>query len=109
METKSNACERCIRCIEGRFDLCKNHVRLVTASRDALPFVAFAYAQGIDGAEAAGRAMENALEASEDGWSGWATQYPGKMPKLWGAKHIAEANFYPEEGQRMFLMCEVIS
>jgi len=29
------------------------------------------------------------------------------MPKLWGDKHIAEANFYPEEGQRMFFLREV--
>ncbi|CAH0175516.1 hypothetical protein [Stenotrophomonas lactitubi] len=41
-----------------------------------------------------------------DGWSGWATQYPGKMPKLCGAREIAELNHYPEEGQRLIFLSE---
>lgn len=41
-----------------------------------------------------------------DGWSGWATQYPNKMPKLYGAREIAELNHYPEEGQRLIFLAE---
>lgn len=41
-----------------------------------------------------------------DGWSGWATQYPGKMPKLCGARELAELNHYPEEGQRLIFLSE---
>ncbi|PJL60654.1 hypothetical protein [Stenotrophomonas maltophilia] len=41
-----------------------------------------------------------------DGWTGWATQYPNKMPKLCGAREIAELNHYPEEGQRLIFLTE---
>ncbi|HDS1139632.1 TPA: hypothetical protein QDZ75_003703 [Stenotrophomonas maltophilia] len=41
-----------------------------------------------------------------DGWSGWATQYPGAMPKLYGAREIAEVNHHPEEGQRLIFLSE---
>ncbi len=41
-----------------------------------------------------------------DGWSGWATQYPGKMPKLYGAREIAEVNHHPDEGQRLIFLAE---
>ncbi|WP_329767347.1 hypothetical protein [Stenotrophomonas maltophilia] len=41
-----------------------------------------------------------------DGWTGWATQYPNKMPKLCGAREIAELNHYPEEGQRLLFLAE---
>lgn len=58
----SDACERCSRCREGDFANCKNALNLAEASRDALPFVAYAYSQGIEGAEEAGRAVESALE-----------------------------------------------
>ncbi|HDS1582001.1 TPA: hypothetical protein QEL15_004117 [Stenotrophomonas maltophilia] len=40
------------------------------------------------------------------GWTGWATQYPGKMPKLYGAREIAEVNHHPEEGQRLIFLSE---
>lgn len=40
------------------------------------------------------------------GWSGWAVQYPGEMPKLYGAREIAELNFYPEEGARLIHLME---
>ncbi len=63
MNTNSNACERCGRCREGRFDLCKNATRLADAGKAALPFVAFAYAHGVDGAETAGRELEGAIGA----------------------------------------------
>ena len=54
-----------------------------------------------DAREAAGRAG-----ALPDGWSGWATQYPGKLPKLFGAREIAELNHYPEEGARLIYLIE---
>ncbi|WP_447902863.1 hypothetical protein [Stenotrophomonas pavanii] len=41
-----------------------------------------------------------------DCWSGWATQYPGAMPKLYGAREIAELNHHPEEGQRLIFLTE---
>ncbi len=39
-------------------------------------------------------------------YSGWACQYPGKMPRLYGAKEIAEVNHYPEQGDRLFRIVE---
>lgn len=48
--------------------------------------------------------------AEEDGgtgWTGWACQYPGKLPRLYGAREIAELNFYPDEGDRLFQVREV--
>lgn len=108
MSIKNNACERCGPCRDGRFDLCKNADRLAAASKHALPFVSFAYAEGIGGAEQAGREIETALDSTAEAWSGWVTQYPGKMPVLRGSKEIAELNYYPEEGMRMFLVREVI-
>jgi hypothetical protein len=41
-----------------------------------------------------------------EGWSGWATQYPGMMPKLYGAREIAELNYHPDEGQRLIFLTE---
>ena len=41
------------------------------------------------------------------GWSGWAVQYEGKLPKLFGAKEIAELNFNPEENCRLIFLREV--
>lgn len=41
-------------------------------------------------------------------WSGWATQYPGKLPKLWGTREIAELNFDGENGQRIFMVAEFL-
>lgn len=38
------------------------------------------------------------------GWSGWACQYPGKMPRLYGAREIAQANYYPEDGDRLIFL-----
>ncbi|UXA66062.1 hypothetical protein [Xanthomonas prunicola] len=45
-----------------------------------------------------------AVPVDGEGWSGWATQYPGKMPVLHGAREIAELNYYPEEGQRLLYL-----
>ncbi|WP_395029746.1 hypothetical protein [Alcaligenes aquatilis] len=39
-------------------------------------------------------------------WRGWACQYPGKMPRLYGAKEIAAANHHPEEGDRLIFLSE---
>ncbi|KGP03212.1 hypothetical protein JT27_00680 [Alcaligenes faecalis] len=41
-----------------------------------------------------------------DLWRGWACQYPGKMPRLYGAKEIATANHHPEEGDRLLFLSE---
>lgn len=60
----SEACESCGRCRVGDFANCKNARKLAEASKDALPFVAYAYSQGIEGAEEAGRAIETALNAA---------------------------------------------
>ncbi|MCS3807854.1 hypothetical protein [Xanthomonas sp. 4461] len=45
-----------------------------------------------------------AVPVDDEGWSGWATQYPGKAPVLRGAREIAELNYYPEEGQRLLFL-----
>ncbi len=48
----------------------------------------------------------NTIRKVVDGWSGWATQYPGKMPKLYGAREIAEVNHNPDEEQRLIFLAE---
>ncbi|WP_160286349.1 hypothetical protein [Pseudomonas knackmussii] len=61
------------------------------------------------------RALSDALKAAPvaqagrvpEGWSGWVTQYPNSMPKLWGDRRIAELNWHPEQGQHMFRVVEV--
>lgn len=40
-------------------------------------------------------------------WSGWCCQYPGKFPRLYGAKEIAEVNCDPANGDRLFKVVEV--
>lgn len=42
-----------------------------------------------------------------EGWSGWATQYPGKMPKLYGAEEVARLNWHPSEGQDLVQVAEI--
>ncbi|EJC65844.1 hypothetical protein QWA_03260 [Alcaligenes faecalis subsp. faecalis NCIB 8687] len=37
-------------------------------------------------------------------WSGWACQYPGKLPRLYGEKDIAVANHHPEDGDRLIFL-----
>lgn len=44
------------------------------------------------------------LQDQGDSWSGWACQYPGKLPRLYGAKEIAVANHHPEEGDRLIFL-----
>lgn len=48
----------------------------------------------------------NTIRKVVDGWSGWATQSPGKMPKLYGAREIAEVNHNPDQGQRLIFLSE---
>lgn len=40
-------------------------------------------------------------------WSGWACQYPGKMPRFYGAKEIAMVNLDAGNGDRLFKVVEV--
>lgn len=87
-------CERCGRCAEGDFANCKNARSLAEASKGALPFVAYAYSKGIDGAEDAGRAIESALvgvrttlcsvELEPAGWQYRVTAGPQTGWSLWG-------------------------
>lgn len=59
-------------------------------------------------------ALENALaapgaaiaarEQEATVWSGWACQYPGKLPRLYGAKEIAEVNCDYENGDRLLFL-----
>jgi len=41
-----------------------------------------------------------------DGWSGWATQKPGHMPKLWGTREIAELNHDLTGDARLIFLSE---
>lgn len=58
------------------------------------------------------RAMERALRRTDDaqkpsdGWSGWACQYPGRLPRLYGARSIAEVNLDEENGDRLLMLVE---
>jgi hypothetical protein len=42
-----------------------------------------------------------------EGWSGWAIQYPGKLPKLYGAEEIARLNWAPDAGADLVQLAEV--
>ena len=37
-------------------------------------------------------------------WTGWACQYPDKMPRLYGSREIAELNCDPENGDRLLFL-----
>lgn len=37
-------------------------------------------------------------------WTGWGCQYPGKMPRLYGSREIAELNCDPENGDRLLFL-----
>ncbi|UXL06438.1 LysM peptidoglycan-binding domain-containing protein [Achromobacter xylosoxidans] len=54
--------------------------------------------------DAAPQASADAGEAQ--GWSGWACQYPNKLPRLYGAKEIAELNCDPANGDRVLFLSE---
>lgn len=40
------------------------------------------------------------------GWSGWACQYPGKLPRLYGTREIAGLNCDVENGDRVLFLSE---
>lgn len=40
----------------------------------------------------------------EPQWSGWACQYPGKLPRLYGAREIAELNLDEENGDQLLFL-----
>lgn len=40
------------------------------------------------------------------GWSGWACQYPNKLPRLYGAKEIAQLNCDAANGDRVLFLSE---
>lgn len=44
--------------------------------------------------------------AVPDGWTGWACQFPGNFPRLYGARTIAELNLYAEDGDRLIYLVE---
>lgn len=82
---------------------------LASAARAGLPFIAYAFSQGMEGAKEVGRAIETALAATQPvvrGWSGWATQKPGHMPKLWGTREIAELNHDLTGDARLIFLSE---
>ena len=41
------------------------------------------------------------VEQEPVAWSGWGCQYPGKMPRLYGDRHIAELNCDAENGDQV--------
>lgn len=47
-----------------------------------------------------------ARQPGAHGWSGWATQKPGHMPKLWGAREIADLNHDPDGDARLIFLSE---
>ena len=47
---------------------------------------------------------EAAPAAMDVVWSGWACQYPGKLPRLYGAKEIAELNCDEENGDQLLFL-----
>lgn len=49
---------------------------------------------------------EPVLPKEGQSWSGWACQAPGRMPRLYGSREIAELNFCPESGDRLFFLSE---
>ncbi|MGE8519727.1 MAG: hypothetical protein ACN6OK_05740 [Alcaligenes faecalis] len=69
-----------------------------TTDYDAMAdLMAIEYQQRTENTEPAG-------QDQGDSWSGWACQYPGKLPRLYGAKDIAVANHHPEEGDRLIFL-----
>lgn len=53
------------------------------------------------------RALASAPVAGEaQGWSGWACQYPNKLPRLYGSKEIALLNCDAANGDRVLFLSE---
>lgn len=46
-------------------------------------------------------APQPVVQAEPAAWSGWGCQYPGKMPRLYGDRRIAELNCDWENGDRV--------
>lgn len=47
-----------------------------------------------------------ARQPAGNGWSGWATQKPGHMPKLWGTREIADLNHDLTGDARLIFLSE---
>ncbi|WP_313243722.1 hypothetical protein [Stenotrophomonas rhizophila] len=60
----------------------------------------------VQAAWAAWQAALAARQPGAHGWSGWATQKPGRMPKLWGAREIADLNHDPDGDARLIFLSE---
>lgn len=45
-----------------------------------------------------------ATAPAEPLWSGWACQYPGKLPRLYGAREIAKVNLDADNGDRLLFL-----
>ncbi|MFY3302620.1 dATP/dGTP pyrophosphohydrolase domain-containing protein [Achromobacter xylosoxidans] len=58
----------------------------------------------IEGFKAGQKSAPVAGEAQ--GWSGWACQYPNKLPRLYGAKEIAQLNCDAANGDRVLFLSE---
>lgn len=54
----------------------------------------------------AASAANHALADKHEKWGGWACQYPGALPRIYGSKNIAELNHHPDEGDRLIYLCE---
>lgn len=63
---------------------------------------------GLTGTRQEAKDLLALIDASPEGGSGepkiWGTQIPGRMPKLFGARRIAELNWYPDEGYALVCM-----
>lgn len=60
-----------------------------------------------DAAPQAGQLSGNAGEVDTGAWQGWATQKPDRLPKLWGARHIAELNWDEDGDADLIRLVEV--
>lgn len=84
--------------------------RELLASTSAAPAVAYDTQLGytladIHDAFSRGKAAASPKGGSTDAEPKiWGTQKPGSMPKLFGARHIAELNWYPDEGYDLICM-----
>jgi len=55
---------------------------------------------------ATGKQQGGEVQGDALGWSGWATQKPGHMPKLWGTREIAELNHDLTGDARLIFLSE---
>ncbi|HCL3184224.1 TPA: hypothetical protein N2A19_005338 [Pseudomonas aeruginosa] len=93
-----------------RFDV--PSMRSLTQGEQAVMGYEVVLASDYDALAAEAQALREEVEALRArvvvpaGWSGWATQYPGRMPTLFGTREIAELNWHPEEGARLIRLIE---